>query len=58
MVMGKNMSEDFMEISREDIENIENALKVNADYKLKNTKFNAKSFENSSASCGQVVTHS
>ena len=25
---------------------IENALKVNADYKLKNTKFNTKSFEN------------
>lgn len=40
------MSEDFMEISKEDIENIENALKVNADYKLKNTKFNTKSFEN------------
>ena len=28
-----------------DIENIENALKVNADYKLNNTKFNIKSFE-------------
>ena len=40
------MSEDFMEISKEDIENIENALKVNADYKLKNTKFDTKSFEN------------
>lgn len=37
-----------MEISKEDIENIENALKVNADYKLKNTKFNAKSFEKGS----------
>ena len=34
------MSEDFMEISKEDIENIENALKINADYKLKNSKFN------------------
>ena len=40
------MVEDFMEISKEDIENIENALKVNADYKLKNTKFDTKSFEN------------
>ena len=40
------MSEDFLEISKEDIENIENALKVNADYKLKNTKFDTKSFEN------------
>ena len=39
------MSEDFMEISKEDIENIENALKINADYKLKNSKFNVKSFE-------------
>lgn len=36
-----------MEISKEDIENIENALKVNADYKLRNTKFDTKSFENS-----------
>jgi hypothetical protein len=39
------MSENFMEITKEDIENVENALKVNADYKLNNTKFNAKSFE-------------
>ena len=39
------MSGDFMEISKEEIENIENALKVNADYKLKNSKFNTKSFE-------------
>ena len=46
--MGNVMSEDFMEISKEDIENIENALKVNADYKLKNTKFNTKSFEKGS----------
>ena len=45
ILMGNFMSEDFMEISKEDIENIENALKVNADYKLKNTKFNTKSFE-------------
>lgn len=41
------MSENFIEITREDIENIENALKVNADYKLKNTKFNTNSFEKS-----------
>ena len=34
-----------MEISKEDIENIENALKTNSDYKLKNSKFNVKSFE-------------
>ncbi|MGX8693323.1 MAG: hypothetical protein ACSW71_00300 [Methanobrevibacter sp.] len=39
------MSEDFLEISKEDIENIENALKVNADYKLKNTKFDVNTFE-------------
>lgn len=39
------MSEDFMEISKEDIECIENALEINADYKLKNSKFNIKSFE-------------
>ncbi|MBR4448093.1 hypothetical protein [Methanobrevibacter sp.] len=39
------MVEDFMEISKEDIENVENALKSNSDYKLKNTKFNVKSFE-------------
>lgn len=39
------MSDGFMEISKEDIENIENALKINADYKLKNAKFNIKSFE-------------
>ena len=39
------MAEDFMEISKEDIENVENALKINSDYKLKNTKFNVKSFE-------------
>ena len=39
------MSENFMEITKEDIENVENALKVNADYKLNNTKFNAKTFE-------------
>lgn len=39
------MSENFMEISKEDIENVESALKVNSDYKLKNTKFNIKTFE-------------
>ena len=39
------MIEDFMEISKEDIENVENALKTNSDYKLKNTKFNVKTFE-------------
>lgn len=39
------MAEDFMEISKEVIEDIENALKVNSDYKLKNTKFNTKTFE-------------
>lgn len=39
------MSEKFMEISKEDIENVKNALKVNSDYKLKNTKFDTKTFE-------------
>lgn len=39
------MTEGFMEISKDDIENVENALKMNADYKLKDTKFNVKSFE-------------
>lgn len=39
------MEEKFMEISKEDIENVENALKVNADYKLNNTKFNINTFE-------------
>ena len=39
------MTEDFMEISKEDIENVENALKTNSDYKLKNSKFDVKSFE-------------
>ena len=39
------MSENFIEISKEDIENVENALKVNSDYKLSNTKFDVKSFE-------------
>lgn len=41
------MAENFMEISKEDIENIENALKVNSDYKLSNSNFNTKSFEKS-----------
>ena len=39
------MSENFMEITRQDIENIESALKVNADYKLNNTRFSTKTFE-------------
>lgn len=39
------MEEKFMEISKEDIVNVENALKVNADYKLNNTKFNLNTFE-------------
>ena len=39
------MPEEYMEISKEDIENVENALKVNADYKLNNTKFNTNTFE-------------
>ena len=39
------MNEDFMEISKEDIESVENALKTNSDYKLKNSKFDVKSFE-------------
>lgn len=39
------MTEDFMEISKEDIESVENALKTNSDYKLKNSKFDVKSFE-------------
>jgi len=34
-----------MEISKEDIENIENSLKTNSDYKLNNTKFNTNTFE-------------
>lgn len=38
------MSEDFMEISKEDIESVENALKFNSDYKLKNSSFNVKTF--------------
>ena len=39
------MDENFIEISKENIENVENALKVNSDYKLKNTKFDVKTFE-------------
>ena len=39
------MVDDYIEISKADIESIENALKINSDYKLKNTKFNAKTFE-------------
>ena len=39
------MAENFIVLSKEDIDNVENALKVNSDYKLKNTKFNTKTFE-------------
>ena len=39
------MAEKYMEISKEDIENVENALKTNRDYKLKSSKFNLKTFE-------------
>ncbi|MBR6927728.1 MAG: hypothetical protein IKH62_01725, partial [Methanobrevibacter sp.] len=39
------MVENFIVISKEDIDNVENALKVNSDYKLKNTKFDTKTFE-------------
>lgn len=45
------MSEEFIEISKEDIENVENALKVNSEYKLKNTKFNTNTFQK-----GQEIT--
>lgn len=36
-----------MEISKQDIENVDNALKINSDYKLNNSKFNVKSFQKS-----------
>ena len=39
------MVENFIVISKEDIDNVENALKVNSDYKIKNTKFDTKTFE-------------
>ncbi len=39
------MEDEFIEISKESIEDVENALKVNADYKLNNTKFNTNTFE-------------
>lgn len=39
------MAENFIEISKENIENVENALKVNSDYKLKNSRFDVKTFE-------------
>ena len=41
------MSDNFIEISTEDIESIESALGVNCDYKLLNTKFNINTFEKS-----------
>ncbi|MBE6495484.1 MAG: hypothetical protein E7Z78_03465 [Methanobrevibacter thaueri] len=39
------MADNFIEISKEDIESIQNALKVNSDYKLNNTKFDTSTFE-------------
>lgn len=39
------MSDEFMEISKEDIESIDLALKMNSEYKLKDSKFNVKSFK-------------
>lgn len=39
------MSDEFIEITKEEIEEIEKALKVNSDYKLKDSKFNVKTFE-------------
>ncbi len=39
------MTDEFIEITKEEIEDIEKALKVNADYKLKDSKFNVKTFE-------------
>lgn len=41
------MLDEYIEISKEDIENVEKALKVNSDYKLNNTKFNMNTFEKS-----------
>lgn len=46
--MGRCKMDDFVEISIQDIEDIENALKVNADYKLKSSKFNEKTFRKAS----------
>ena len=42
------MSDEFIEITKEEIEDIEKALKVNSDYKLKDCKFNVKTFEKGS----------
>ncbi|MBE6499327.1 MAG: hypothetical protein E7Z80_02090 [Methanobrevibacter thaueri] len=39
------MVDEYIEISKKDIEDIAKALKVNADYKLKNTKFDINSFQ-------------
>jgi len=39
------MADNFIEISKKDIESIQNALKVNSDYKLNNTKFDTSTFE-------------
>ncbi len=46
--MGSIMSDEFIEITKEEIEDIEKALKVNSDYKLKESKFNIKTFEKGS----------
>lgn len=46
--MGSIMSDEFIEITKEEIEDIEKALKVNSDYKLKDSKFNIKTFEKGS----------
>ena len=40
--------DEYIEISKQDIEDIENALQINADYKLKNSKFNEKTFKKAS----------
>lgn len=45
------MTEDFMEITKEDIQNIENALESNVDYKLNNSKFDIKTFEKGKDIC-------
>lgn len=39
------MADEFIEITKDEIEDIEKALKVNSDYKLKDSKFNIKTFE-------------
>lgn len=39
------MDDKYIEISKEDIESVADALKVNSDYTLTNTKFDVSSFE-------------